>query len=89
MIKTKKNCDFGKVVQLTKDGHYVATYESCYTAAKGNLRTARRINKCCNGKKGSTGGFIWMFQEDYHAQRIKVRYWFVEKSMFNLKNLAV
>ena len=84
-----KYSEFGKVVKFTKDGMYVAIYKNCYKAGKRNGISPRRIYKCCTGKKGSTGGYRWMFQEDCHTYRLKVRYWCVEKTMFNLKNSVV
>lgn len=73
----------GKVVKLTKKGIFISTYNSCYTAASKNNTKPSRIHKCCIGKKGSTVGNRWMFQEDYYAYRIKVSYSYVEKLKFN------
>lgn len=85
-LKNKKRVykheKLGKIVKLTKNGSFAATYKTVYTAGKMNFKTARRIYRCCTGKKGSTGGFRWMFQEDYHAFRNKASYKTVQKQLF-------
>ena len=54
------------VVQLDYETlAFVARYDSMYEAfAKTG---ARNISKCCRGEACSSGGYKWMFEEDYET----------------------
>ena len=61
-IKTKR-----KVIQLTKEGNYIKTFNSIVEA---NLylnkdKNSSNIITCCKGKRPSMYGFKWMYEEDY------------------------
>lgn len=43
----------------------IARYHSMYDAYR--LTGARNISKCCKGEAQSSGGFRWMFEEEYDA----------------------
>lgn len=55
------------VIQLTRDGEYVAEYMSAKEFARsiGKEKSATHINACCTGKRGSAFGFKWMYKEEY------------------------
>lgn len=74
----KGKINLRKVVKLTKNGRYVATFKSVQHAGKKCAHDVRNIYKCCIGKKGSTQGYRWMFQDDYFEARAKYRYYKVE-----------
>ena len=54
------------VVQLDYETlAFVARYDSMYEAF---VKTgARNISKCCKGEAQSSGGYKWMFEEEYNA----------------------
>lgn len=47
------------VVQYTKEGEFVAEYESALVAKDITGVNNAHIGKCCNGQRKSAGGFIW------------------------------
>lgn len=54
-----------KVVQLNFDGKYICEW-NCATDAESILGiTSGKVTLCCKGKRKSTGGFKWMYKEDY------------------------
>lgn len=54
------------VVQLSADGqYYINTYASAVLAAKKNGIGYGHISSCCIGKRNSSGGYKWVFEEDY------------------------
>ena len=61
-----KYIDWGKIVKQTKDKEFVATYKNCYTAGHRNNKKPRRIFRNIIGRSNSTGGYIYMTQEEYH-----------------------
>lgn len=64
----KKAIDVCKkpVLQFTKDGRFVAEYESAAEAAREIGKKRSNISACCLGKKRckSVGGYIWKYKED-------------------------
>jgi hypothetical protein len=54
-----------KVVQLSLNGEYIKTWLSA-TKIKNELDINRwNISAVCTGKRKATGGFKWMYEEDY------------------------
>lgn len=49
------------VAQYTKDGEYIATYESVKKATEVTGTGGGSICKCAKGKMKSAGGFIWKY----------------------------
>ena len=50
------------VVQYTKEGEFVAEYESALIAKEKTGINNRHIGNCCRGKRKSAGGFKWAFK---------------------------
>ena len=71
LIEHKKHSDLHSndkskpIVQLTKEGEFVAEYKSSYDAERQTGICRADINKCCLNKKyhKSAGGFVWKFKE--------------------------
>lgn len=64
-----------RVVQLSKDGEYIATYGCILSAAdavspKTVDSTARSIGKCCKHRPNfnTCQGFMWLYEEEYLQQ---------------------
>jgi hypothetical protein len=59
--------DAGKrIVQLSPDGsEFLKTHESAVKAASELGLLSNHISSCCTGTRGSSGGFMWLFEEDY------------------------
>ena len=60
--KRIKNCIKSNsipIVQYTKDGEFVAEYESAKKANEITNINPSHIRSCCNGKRKTAGGFIW------------------------------
>jgi group I intron endonuclease len=54
-----------KVIQLDFDGNYIREWE-CATYAEEALGIIKcKITECCKGQRKSTGGFNWMYKDDY------------------------
>lgn len=55
-----------KIVQLTKDGKFVAEFNAIKDACrKMNKKSNRLISKCCKSGGNIAYGYKWMFMEDY------------------------
>ena len=50
-----------KVLQFTKDGEFVALYESLHEAERCTGARNGNISRCCNGSLKTTGGFKWQY----------------------------
>ena len=50
------------VVQYTKEGEFVAEYESALIAKEKTGINNRHIGACCRGMRKSAGGFKWTFK---------------------------
>lgn len=59
-----------KVHQYTRDGIYVATFNSILEASAKTGANDRHISCVCRGKRKTTGGFIWKYDEDYKKVEI-------------------
>lgn len=55
-----------RVVQLTKDREYIATYETISIAANATGCAVPVICRNCKYKTGIHHGFIWMYESDYN-----------------------
>lgn len=55
------------VVQLNKDGTFVATHYNIHQAALAVDGNFSHISSCCNGRfsRKSVAGFLWMFYNDF------------------------
>lgn len=49
------------VIQLSKSGEFIAKYYSSAQASRCTPAKQANISKCCNGDRGSAGGFKWVF----------------------------
>lgn len=50
-----------KVKQFSKDGQYMATFDSIIEAAKKTGANDRQISAVCKGKRKTSGGFRWEY----------------------------
>lgn len=58
-----------QVVQLSKNGEYIKTWDS-FTEVEMNLGLfSANISKVCNGQRNHTGGFKWIRKEDYEKNK--------------------
>ena len=51
------------VIQFSKDGEFIAEYNSVMEAERQTGCNPSHICKCCKGKLKSTGGYIWKYKE--------------------------
>lgn len=49
------------VSQFSKDGTFIATYDSIMNAERGTGVYNPNIVKCCKGERKSAGGYIWKY----------------------------
>lgn len=65
-VKTKekimKKVKVKRVLKYTKDGELVATYESVSAASRETDIARNRITDALNGRRETTGGFIWRYE---------------------------
>lgn len=68
---TEINCNEHKskmkhtpVSQFTKDGQFIATYQSITEAARRNNLDQSAISKACRGKFKTVGGFVWKYADE-------------------------
>lgn len=59
------------VVQLSKDGNFIAKHNSITEAADYNEMNKSHISCCCKGKRKTTGGYKWMYLEEYENMKTK------------------
>jgi hypothetical protein len=59
-----------RVRQYSRDGTYIATYDSIIEAAKQTGANDRHISCVCKGKRYSTGGFAWKYEVEEVSQGI-------------------
>ena len=67
-VSGDKNPNYGKgrkVVQLTMNVQYVAEYITIAEATR--ITGIHNISACCRGHKESSGGFRWMYKEEYDS----------------------
>ena len=51
-----------KVCQFDRDGNLIAIHNSLKDAAKAVGATWQTIQRCCNGKRATTHGYLWAFE---------------------------
>lgn len=54
------------VIQLTLDEEFIAQYDSIKAASKITGIHGDAISHCCRGKNKTSGGYRWMYLEDYN-----------------------
>ena len=60
-----------KIVQLTKEGTILKIFDAMQEAQRETGIWASNIQKCCKGKLKTTGGYKWMYYNDYIKQESK------------------
>lgn len=60
-----KNPNAKKVVQISKDGECIATFKTVKEASETAKTNQGHIGSCCTGKRKTTGGYKWMYYDDY------------------------
>lgn len=66
--KTGKLCPNSiEIVQLTKDGEFIEKHDAMQEAQRKTKVWASNIQKCCIGELKTSGGYKWMYYEDYQA----------------------
>lgn len=74
------------VIQLTKDGDFVARYNSIEEASCLNDLEHRNISVVCSGKRDFAGGYRWRYEdEEKHQKAIEKR---IERKETKIKNCA-
>jgi len=53
------------IIQLDKNLNLIKEWESASKAAKSLNKPSSSISECCNKKRKSSYGYIWMFKEEY------------------------
>lgn len=61
------------IVQLTKDLKFVSEFESQTIASQSTGVNYSDISACCNKKRKSAGGFVWLFKSDYNNKFIDLK----------------
>lgn len=59
---------FTPVVQFTKDGEFVAEFNSIKEASEATGAHKTTISGCCKGQYKTAGGFKWRYKDDYDAE---------------------
>ena len=65
-----KNNRFVPVVQVDKDGKYIATYFNSREAERQTGVLHQNIGRCCNNKHTTSGGYFWRKLEDYDPNEV-------------------
>lgn len=65
-IKEYKNNHLRPVVQLHKNGDFIAEYSSVKNASKATNTHESSIIMCCNNIYQTAGDFLWKYKEDYN-----------------------
>ncbi len=68
--KGAKNPSARAVVQFNLNGNYINTYATAVEAYNITKTPPDGISKCCKGKQLTSGGFRWMYKEDYDKELI-------------------
>ena len=61
MNKVTNNRKSKPVNQFTKDGEFIATWESIVEASRKTTGAENGISKCCNKTQKTSGSFTWEF----------------------------
>lgn len=54
------------VIQLDLNGNFISEFENIRQASLGTNVNESSIRKCCKGKTGSAGGFIWRYKDKFN-----------------------
>jgi len=52
-----------KVIKLDLEWNYIATYNGISHIK--DIKNTCHISSCCRGNRNTTGGYHWMYYEDY------------------------
>ena len=52
------------IVQLDKDNNFIKEW-TCIQDAINNVPKTSKISECCSGYRNTSGGYKWMYKEDY------------------------
>ena len=52
------------VIQFSKDGKFIAEYESLSAASKATGILTSSISACCRGRPKTTKGFVWKYKDE-------------------------
>ena len=61
----ENNANKRQIVQLTLDGEYLQTYNSLKEAEKCTGVRYQQISACVRHIKISSGGFMWLYEDEY------------------------
>lgn len=56
------------VVQLSKEGNFIAGYYSAKEASRETGTDTSDIAKCCKGKQNTARGYTWVYAEEYYRR---------------------
>ena len=62
LSEAHKGVNAKKILQFTKSGELIKEWQSAYEASRQLGIAQSNICNCCNGKRKSVGGFIWMYK---------------------------
>lgn len=57
------------VIQYDLEGNYIQRYQSLTEASLMSNTSISRISDCANGKRFSSNGYIWLFEDDSEKQK--------------------
>ena len=80
IFKDTKNPSARAVVQLDKDTlEYITEYECMKFASEATGANEHNICSCCKGKIKSSGGYKWMYREEYYDKGVDENLWKAKK----------
>ena len=53
------------IIQLDKNLNFIKEWKSASKAAQSINKPSSSISECCNKKRKSSYGYVWMFKEEY------------------------
>ncbi|WP_391123491.1 NUMOD1 domain-containing DNA-binding protein [Psychrobacillus sp. L3] len=74
----KRNRNLKEVVQLTLDGEYIKTYSNMKEITEYMGIAHSSISQCCRGNIKTSGGFKWIYLEDYEKSPSMSKEWIME-----------
>ncbi|MGJ7912617.1 NUMOD3 domain-containing DNA-binding protein [Neobacillus sp. LXY-1] len=73
MNKGADNYQSKPIVKLTLKGEFVERFETIRDGAKSVNGKHSAVSRCCSEKGKSYKKFIWMYEDDYNENNVKVR----------------
>ena len=71
-ISETRRTKYGKKVsQYTKEGQFIASFDSIVEASEKTNVTRRNVQECVSGRNKTAGGFIWKYEEPKDAPVIE------------------